>query len=128
MRRTTCTVWRVERGSNPARPHLVIGTTCLVHGVYFDHWEIAHLSIGSFHRTAIARRRSRRAELSLAEAVPSVFVAAGLPPPDARRRTRPVRFAVEAVVTPLEKGRFGHHGICGWHLRVDEWIGVTPIP
>lgn len=100
---------------------LQIGVPMRVRGVYVAHWEFGGLILSSRWRLATVR-----CELVAGPGVADVFEVAAIAAPDNRRDHPGLRLDVEAVVTPIEHGRFGHMGMSAWRVRVDEWISVTP--
>lgn len=100
---------------------LQIGVPLRVRGEYVMHWEVAGLRIRPpWHRIPVLCR------LETPEGrVVGGFELAGLPLPDNWRHHRGAKFDIVAVVTPLERGHWGHYGIQRWRLRLDELIEIS---
>jgi len=99
---------------------LQVGVPVRVTGVSAAHWELARFELRVGHRL-----RPVKCGLVAAPGVAAdVFEAAGVPIPSDWRHHPGMRFDVVADVTPQEEGRFGHHGLQRWRLRVDRWVSV----
>ena len=100
---------------------LQVGVPVRVAGVYVAHWELPRFELRLRHRP----RPVRCGLVTTSGDTADVFEAAGVAVPADWRHHPGLQFDVVADVTPLQEGRFGHHGLQRWRLRVDRWVSVA---
>lgn len=103
---------------------LRIGERVAVRGAYVMNWEVSGLRLRAPWRPHPVLCRLETPE----GRVVGGFELAGLPLPENWRHHRAVTFDMEALVTPLERGQWGHHGLQRWRLRLDELIAISKRP